>query len=167
MDRSVAKKPNAMDRYIGGRLRLWRRTMDVDANNLATRIGITYQQLQKYEKGVNRISAARLYDLAKELNVPITYFYQDAAPPQSTPAGVPADDALGLDRRTLLSNGSGTDFLKCFSSIKDPNIRKALLSLMRSLIATSGGEVVAADRSPRSALPEPRSPEGGLSFGRG
>jgi len=167
MDRSVAKKPNAMDRYIGGRLRLWRRTMDVDANNLATRIGITYQQLQKYEKGVNRISAARLYDLAKELNVPITYFYQDAAPPLAAPAGVPADDVLGLDRRALLSNGSGTDFLKCFSSIKDPNVRKALLSLMRSLVAASGGEHGVATKSPHGALPEPQSPESRLSSGAG
>jgi transcriptional regulator with XRE-family HTH domain len=140
---SVSKKPSEMDQYIGGRLRLWRRTMDVDASGLAARVGITYQQLQKYEKGVNRISATRLFALSQELDVPINYFYQDAAPPQPETVGAPFDNVSGSDHRALLSNGSGTDFLKCYVSIKDPEVRKALINLMRSLIAESGSKTAA------------------------
>ena len=136
----VSKKPGAMDQYIGGRLRLWRRTMDVDATRLAERVGITYQQLQKYEKGVNRISATRLFAISRELDVPIDYFYQDAEPPRPEYKVAPDDQVQGIDHRALLSNGSGTDFLKCYISIKDPVVRKALIKLMRSLIAETSSE---------------------------
>lgn len=128
----ASKKTGEMDQYIGGRLRLWRRTMEVDASALAERIGVTYQQLQKYEKGMNRISATRLYAIARELNVPIDYFYQDAEPPGGPGETLP--DTSG-DQRTLLTNGKGTDFLRCFASIKDPTVRKALIDLMRTINA--------------------------------
>jgi transcriptional regulator with XRE-family HTH domain len=137
---SGLKKPSEMDQYIGGRLRLWRRTMDVDASHLAERVGVTYQQLQKYEKGVNRISATRLYAISRELDVPIDYFYQDAEPPRSEPTVAPDPTVQGIDHHALLSNGSGTDFLRCFVSIKDPVVRKALIRLMRSLMAENNSE---------------------------
>lgn len=139
-DPSVSKKPSEMDQYIGGRLRLWRRTMDVDANHLAERVGVTYQQLQKYEKGVNRISATRLFAISRELDVPIGYFYQDAEPPRGERTDAPDEKIQGIDRHALLSDGSGTDFLKCYVSIKDPIVRKALIKLMRSLTSESGSE---------------------------
>lgn len=116
-----------MDQYIGGRLRLWRRTLDVDACALAERVGITYQQLQKYEKGMNRISATRLYAIARELNVPIDFFYQDAEPPAQGAA-----EGDSLNQHALQA---GPDFLKCLASIKDPTVRKALINLMRTIAA--------------------------------
>lgn len=121
-----------MDQYIGGRLRLWRRTMDVDAYFLAERIGITYQQLQKYEKGMNRISATRLYAIARELNVPIDYFYQEAALASQVETGE------GAARMAALSGGGGADLLKCYVSIKDPSVRKAVLNLVRSIVQNDG-----------------------------
>ncbi|GAA0567562.1 helix-turn-helix domain-containing protein [Rhizomicrobium electricum] len=127
-DHNESKKPGVMDQYIGGRLRLWRRTMDVDAYLLAERIGITYQQLQKYEKGMNRISATRLYAIARELNVPIDYFYQEAALSSAAGAGE------GAARMAALAGGGGVDLLKCYVSIKDPSVRKAVLNLVRSIV---------------------------------
>jgi transcriptional regulator with XRE-family HTH domain len=121
-----------MDQYIGGRLRLWRRTMDVDAYFLAERIGITYQQLQKYEKGMNRISATRLYAIARELNVPIDYFYQEAS------LGAETDASEGAARMAALTGGGGADLLKCYVSIKDPGVRKAVLNLVRSIVRNDG-----------------------------
>jgi transcriptional regulator with XRE-family HTH domain len=132
-DRNISKKPGEMDLYIGGRLRLWRRTMGVDAYALAGKIGITYQQLQKYEKGMNRISATRLYAISRELNVPIDYFYQGAEPSRSELIGVEGGGVQGIDYRLLASGGSG--FLKYYVSIKDPVIRKALLDLMQSIVS--------------------------------
>lgn len=131
-DHTLTKKPGEMDRYIGSRLRLWRRTMDVDAYALAARVGITYQQLQKYEKGMNRISATRLFNISQALNVPIDYFYQEAALHQSPSAGEQTDDKFAF-----LVNGSGSDLLKCYLSIKDPDVRKAVLNLLRSIVPES------------------------------
>jgi len=131
---NISKKPSETDVFIGGRLRLWRRTMDIDACALAARIGITYQQLQKYEKGMNRISAARLYVIAKELDVPIEYFYRDA-----NSEGAESSDALEMSQRaehlSLLTNSSGADILKQYLTIPKPGVRKALLALMRSIAA--------------------------------
>jgi transcriptional regulator with XRE-family HTH domain len=130
-DHNISKKPGEMDLYIGGRLRLWRRTLDVDANLLAASIGVTYQQLQKYEKGMNRISATRLYAISRELNVPIDYFYQEAG---SCPTGQTEPPGSTGDRIAVLAGGSGVDLLKCFVLIKDPDIRKAVLNLVRSIV---------------------------------
>ena len=139
-DHNASKKPGEMDQYIGGRLRLWRRTMDVDAYVLAARIGITYQQLQKYEKGMNRISATRLYAISRELNVPIDYFYAEAAmsPGELTPSGTAA-----VDRKALLAGGSGADLLKYYVSIKDAEVRKAVLNLLRSIVVDDQAAVSA------------------------
>ena len=131
-DNNASKKPGEMDVYIGGRLRLWRRTMDIDANSLAARVGITYQQLQKYEKGMNHISATRLYAIARELNIPVSYFFQDATP--AVLGGEPGD-TLNADYRAALATGSGADVLKYFIAIKDPDVRKAVLNLLRTLAA--------------------------------
>jgi transcriptional regulator with XRE-family HTH domain len=103
--------------------------MDMDASALAGRIGITYQQLQKYEKGMNRISAARLYAIAKALDVPIEYFYRDASAD-----GVEVDaDAQQRSEQFSLLTSTGADILKQYLTIPKPEIRKALLALMRSI----------------------------------
>lgn len=132
-DHNASKKPGEMDQYIGSRLRLWRRTMDVDAYVLASRIGITYQQLQKYEKGLNRISATRLYAISRELNVPIDYFYHEAASHRAMPTASPDGEFEADQRLMLLANGSGANLLKCFVAIKDADVRKAVLNLLRSI----------------------------------
>lgn len=132
-DNNTSKKPGEMDQYIGGRLRLWRRTMSVDAYALAARIGITYQQLQKYEKGLNRISATRLYAISRELNVPIDYFYHEAASHGGMPSDDPEHNWETDERLVLMANGSGANLLKCFVSIKDADVRKAVLNLLRSI----------------------------------
>ena len=127
-----SKKPGEMDQYIGRRLRLWRRTMGVDAYALAERIGITYQQLQKYEKGMNRISATRLYRIACELNVPIDYFYGEiSTQPQSAQPLEPGMNASA--ELALLINGSGANLLKCYAAIKNMQIRRAVLNLLRTV----------------------------------
>lgn len=149
-DHNISKKPDEMDLYIGGRLRLWRRTLDVDANLLAASVGVTYQQLQKYEKGMNRISATRLYAISRELNVPIDYFYQEAGLSSTGQANTPG--SIG-DRIAALAGGSGVDLLKSFVSIKDPDIRKAVLNLVRSIVTED-----------ESTQPKPKRTE--LSTGR-
>lgn len=106
--------------------------MNVDAYALAERIGITYQQLQKYEKGMNRISATRLYAIARELNVPIDYFYQEAtAMPQLNQ--MTETKVNSAEQLALLTNGSGANLLKSFVAIKDQEVRRAVLNLVRTI----------------------------------
>lgn len=141
-DRNASKKPGEMDQQIGGRLRLWRRTMHIDGYALAERLGITYQQLQKYEKGMNRISAVRLFQIAGELNIPIDYFYHDAkmvrigSTATANQAGV-----KNTEQYNLLMSGHGVDFLKSYASIKDPSVKKALIDLIRTIAADCGTTV--------------------------
>lgn len=138
---NLSKRPSETDVFIGGRLRLWRRTMDVDASALASRIGITYQQLQKYEKGMNRISAARLYAIAKELNVPVEYFYRDV---DAESPGNDGSSSLEASQRaeqlSFLTNSKGADLLKQYLTIPKPEVRRALLALMRSIAAEGAVE---------------------------
>ena len=133
---NLSKRPSDTDVFIGGRLRLWRRTMDIDASALAARIGITYQQLQKYEKGMNRISAARLYTISKELNVPVEYFYRDV---DAESSGNDSSSSLEASQRaeqlSFLTNSKGADLLKQYLTIPKPEVRRALLALMRSIAA--------------------------------
>ena len=68
-------KPNDLDRHIGKRIRQLRAEREVPQEQLASDLGITSQQIQKYEKGANRISASNLYYLANALNIPLRYFY--------------------------------------------------------------------------------------------
>ena len=68
-------EPNPIDVYVGKRMRLRRQMLDLSQEKLASALGLTFQQVQKYERGFNRIGASRLWDVAMVLNVPITYFF--------------------------------------------------------------------------------------------
>lgn len=126
--RNASKRPGEMDQYIGGRLRLWRRTMKIDAYALAATIGITYQQLQKYEKGLNRISAARLHAISRALNVPVSYFFQET---ENSSAATESGS-----QQSLMENG-GAELLRCFALLKDDTVRKSVLNLLRSIATDS------------------------------
>ena len=87
-----------IDRHVGQRIRARRKERGLSQNRLAEAIGVTFQQVQKYERGANRVVASRLFDLAAALNVPVDYFFDDAptdalddsAPPQSEPGEHPS-----------------------------------------------------------------------------
>lgn len=100
-------------------------------------LGLTFQQVQKYEKGVNRIGAGRLFHVAKILGVPIDYFYEDVAEANSA-AGF-AEDANNPPVMEFLSTGDGLQLNLAFMRIKEPKVRKRVLDLVKSL--AEGGEV--------------------------
>src|SRR4026207_374269 len=76
---TMAKKsPNPTDKYVGSRVRMRRLMLSMSQEKLGEKLGLTFQQVQKYEKGINRIGASRLYDLAQVLGVPVQFFYEDA-----------------------------------------------------------------------------------------
>lgn len=162
MDRDEDKgsrRPNPIDVHVGSRVRLRRMLLGISQEKLGERLGLTFQQVQKYEKGVNRIGASRLFDLAQVLGVSVQFFYDDAPAGESAAAAVPglADrpgDSYIFD---FLNTREGLELNKAFARISDPKARRAILDLVRSL---ANGDV-AENGVPTPAAVPARSRSGG------
>lgn len=131
------KQPNPIDIHVGSRVRLKRMMLGMSQEKLGDQLGITFQQIQKYEKGSNRIGASRLQHIARIFNVPVAFFFEDApgAAPQP-PAGL----AEGRDTSHVvdfLSTAEGIQLNTAFVRIKDAKLRRRLIDLVRSM-ATEG-----------------------------
>ena len=130
-----SRRANPMDVHVGGRVRMRRMLLGMSQEKLGEQLGLTFQQVQKYEKGVKRIGASRLFEMAKVLGVPVQFFYDDA--PYA--AGGPATAAGFADRPgdnyvvDFLATREGLELNKAFSRISDPKVRKAICDLVRSL----------------------------------
>ena len=124
-----------MDVHVGGRVRLRRMLLGMSQEKLGEHLGLTFQQVQKYEKGVNRIGASRLFELAKVLGVPIQFFY-DEAPSNVLGHGVhmgfaeSSGDSYVVE---FLASREGLELNKAFSRISDPKVRRAITDLVKSL----------------------------------
>ena len=121
------RAPNPIDIHVGKRLRMRRLMLDMSQETLAASLGITFQQVQKYEKGVNRIGAGRLFEIARILGVPIDFFYDGV--------GASADTAAEAAPPVMefVSSGEGLQLSLAFMKIKDPKVRKRVLDLVKSL----------------------------------
>ena len=127
----LPKQPNPIDVQVGNRVRIRRMLMGMSQEQLGDLLGLTFQQVQKYEKGVNRISAGRLYEVARILNVPVDFFYGDLAAALSpdaneTESSVPP----GME---FVSSGEGLQLSLAFMKIKEAKVRKRVLDLVKSL----------------------------------
>lgn len=125
--------PHPIDIHVGGRLRLRRLAVGLSQERLAKSIGITFQQIQKYERGTNRIVASRLHDLARVLNVPIGFFFSEMNEdqlPDSTPT--PRDEAVAFTH-DLMGERETLELVRSYYNIGDPRIRKRLFDLVKSV----------------------------------
>jgi len=128
------KKPHPIDVHVGGRVRLRRTMLGMSQDKLADSLGLTFQQIQKYEKGVNRIGASRVFEISRVLGVPIQFFFDDFDVVSGRSYGFAEqgpDDGMAM--MELLNTPEGVQLCKHFSSIKDPKIRKRVLELVKSL----------------------------------
>lgn len=130
-----SRKPNPIDAHVGTRVRLRRMLLGMSQEKLGEHLGLTFQQVQKYEKGVNRIGASRLFDLSRVLGVPVQFFY-DEAPAEF----VEAHSAAGFAERPtetyvidFLSTREGLELNKAFVKITDPRVRRSVVELVRTL----------------------------------
>ena len=96
------RRPNPVDVHVGNRVRLQRMLIGISQEKLGERLGLTFQQVQKYEKGINRIGASRLYDLAQVLGVPVQFFYEEA-PIAEARANGPDGQADGPDEHSIVA----------------------------------------------------------------
>ncbi|PDT15739.1 transcriptional regulator [Rhizobium sp. J15] len=120
-----AKSPNSIDVYVGNRVRVRRKTLGMTQHGLADLLGITFQQIQKYEKGTNRIGASRLQRISEILRVPIGFFFENSG------SGPIEGETSELNK--FLSSKEGLALNRAFIAIEDPNIRQKLVALAKSL----------------------------------
>jgi transcriptional regulator with XRE-family HTH domain len=135
------------DICIGARLRFWRKTLNINSKQLAKKLQVTYQQLQKYEKGANRISASRLYQVALELHIPVSYFYQDVDLIVQTAPGTGTKDVLNTRMSAIefMTTNVAMELCRAFSGIKNPYTKEAVLNLVSAI----------AERDRLAAAPPP------------
>lgn len=124
------KKPNPIDIHVGGRVRLRRMMLGMSQEKLGEQLGITFQQIQKYEKGTNRIGASRLQNIASVLSVPVGFFF-DGAPGQGE--ATPSDSKSGSYVVDFLSSSEGLQLNRAFVRISDPKVRRRIVDLVRAL----------------------------------
>ena len=134
-DERGSRRPNPIDVHVGGRVRFRRMLLGMSQEKLGEKLGLTFQQIQKYEKGINRIGASRLFDLAQVLGVPVQFFYEEA--PAGEPlAAMPAGFAEKPEENAIvdfLRSRDGLELNKAFVRISDAKARRAIVDLVRSL----------------------------------
>lgn len=128
----VAKSADQIDVHIGGRVRLRRMMLNMSQEQLGAALGVTFQQIQKYEKGLNRIGAGRLYHLASVLNVQPAFFY-DGLPCTQSGEQDPALEKRSAETTAFLATPEGYAIVLALSKIQDPNVRKRFLDLARAV----------------------------------
>ncbi|MBI1360565.1 MAG: helix-turn-helix domain-containing protein [Alphaproteobacteria bacterium] len=129
-----SKLPSLIDKLVGHRLRARRKELRLSQDKLAERLGVTFQQVQKYERGANRISAGRLYELARALETTIPYFYQGAPEVSTSVAGVAEEGEEFVSQ----IDTEAVDLMGAFHKIRDPELRKSILAMVKSQAAVFG-----------------------------
>ncbi len=129
--------PNDMDIHVGQRLRVRRALLGLSQEKLADAIGLTFQQIQKYERGANRVSAGRLYDLSKILDVPVSYFFEQFGqnPSDVSVQGMADNDQDGFEYKDVMSSKETLSLVRTYYSVEDPEARKDILKFIKSMAA--------------------------------
>jgi len=129
------KKINPVDIYVGSRLRMRRSLLGISQNKMGSLIGVTFQQIQKYEKGVNRIGSSRLYQISKILLIPVSYFFDgyDETEEGANSGMVKVSEREESFRYEDLDNKEIAQLIKNFIRISNPLVRKSVISLAKSL----------------------------------
>lgn len=135
--RSEDGAPNPIDVHVGRRIRLRRTLLGMSQDRLGEAIGLTFQQVQKYERGANRIGASRMFDLSRVLDVPISFFFDDMD--DATAAASPAQVAAGAVTAFPVSDPDpettreSLELMRAYWRIADPVVRKQIYELVKSL----------------------------------
>ena len=130
---TVAKEiPNPTDKHVGGRVRMRRLMLSMSQTTLADALGLTFKQVQKYEKGTNRVSASRLQQISNILQVPVPFFFEGAPhvpgqPKRTDEAPSPAYVS------EFISSSDGLALIKAFMQIKDAKLRRIIVNLVQEI----------------------------------
>ena len=136
----MATKPNLIDVHVGRRLRLRRTLLGMSQERLGELLGLTFQQVQKYERGVNRIGSSRLYELGQILDVPVSFFFDDLPDDEARGVGQAfpglAEESAAFEHEAAdlpLDKRETLELVRAYYRIGDPAVRKRLFELAKAL----------------------------------
>ncbi len=147
----MSEIPHPVDVHVGQRLRLRRALMGLSQERLAELVGVTFQQIQKYERGANRIGSSRLYELSRVLAVPIDYFFEGLEETERSAPGL-AEPAAGFRHETetrpeprIIDRRETLELVRAFNRIADPLVRRRLFDLAKALAEVPYRETAGAE----------------------
>jgi transcriptional regulator with XRE-family HTH domain len=129
------KKPNPTDIHVGSRIRMRRNMLGMSQEKLGESLGITFQQIQKYEKGTNRVGASRLQAIASILDVPVSFFFADAPGSESSTLTGMSEGKAASFVVDFVNSGEGLQLNRAFARITDSKIRRRIIDLVKALAA--------------------------------
>lgn len=136
---------NAVDVHVGKRIRLRRTLLGMSQEQLGNALNITFQQVQKYERGANRVSASRLWDISQIVDVPISYFFEDmsdttikASPRKMTAGG--CDNVIIEEVKDPMARRETLELVRSYYSIEKAHVRRRISDMVKSIAATINGE---------------------------
>jgi transcriptional regulator with XRE-family HTH domain len=142
-ERMSIKLPNPVDVHVGRRVKMRRMMLNLSQSDLGEKSGITFQQIQKYEKGSNRVSAGRLQEFSKVLNVPVSFFFDGSSNWAKLKSG--PDDLT----QQLLFTRNGIDLVKAFMSISDKALRRSIVSMVEEIANEEAASIPKQGRAGR------------------
>jgi transcriptional regulator with XRE-family HTH domain len=132
----MAKKaPNPIDKHVGSRVRMRRMMLAMSQEKLGDALGLTFQQVQKYEKGTNRIGASRLQQISLILEVPVSFFFEGAPSDRPVSSGEAPSPAYVTD---FLATTDGLTLVKAFMRIPNPKLRRRIVDLVEEMAGEDG-----------------------------
>ncbi len=128
-------RANSVDENVGMQLRQRRSLLGLSQEKLAEHVGITFQQIQKYENGANRISASRLYEFSKVLDIPVSFFFEGSNDQSSKPVfGLAENEQAAFEGADdVMKRKETLELIRVYYSIENPKLRKDLFKLVRSM----------------------------------
>lgn len=139
------KAPNPVDKYVGSRVRMRRIMLGMSQEKLGEALGLTFQQIQKYEKGTNRVGASRLQQISEVLQVPVSFLF-DGGPSGITLGEGAADSASPAYIADFLATSEGLALTRAFTRIADSKLRRSIVDLVEQI-----AERESADDTPKAA----------------
>lgn len=136
----MQKSPNPIDRHVGSRVRMRRMLIGMSQEKLGEALGITFQQVQKYEKGTNRISASRLQHIAQILGVTVGFFYEGAPQTDGSSGEGLGEAGSPPFMADFVSSADGLELMQSFQLIKDSRVRKRIVDLVTAIARGSDTE---------------------------
>jgi transcriptional regulator with XRE-family HTH domain len=135
--------PHPVDRHVGLRIRMRRKELGVSQEKLAESLGLTFQQVQKYERAANRVSASKLWEIARALNASVAYFYEGLGGSED----VETDPLPNLGAQAFLMTPEGVELASVFPRLARARVRRKVVELVRALADMDGeGEPAGASR---------------------
>jgi len=132
------RAPNVVDLHVGARVRMRRKLLGVSQEALGDALGLTFQQIQKYERGANRVSASKLYEIAKVLRTPVSFFFDGLADPVTAETDE-VGQAAGQVVTDFLNTPEGLELAAMFPKIGRGRVRRQILDMVRAVAEDDAG----------------------------